>query len=63
MCMFIIAVEFSPSRSRGMVGAAIWIFGPIVYSSIALFAYFIREWRHLMLLGATLGIPVMVYIW
>ena len=62
MC-FIIVVEFSPSRQRGMVGSAVWLFGPIVYSMIALFAYLIREWRYLLLLGATLGTPAMIYIW
>jgi hypothetical protein len=30
---------------------------------MALFAYLIRDWRYLMLLGAILGIPVMIFIW
>ena len=63
MCAFIIVVEFSPSRRRGTVGSAIWLSGPIVYSMMALFAYLIRDWRYLMLLGAILGIPVMIFIW
>ena len=63
MCLFIIVVEFSPSSRRGMVGSTIWLLAPVVYCMIALFAYLIREWRYLLLLGATLGTPVMVYIW
>ncbi len=63
MCAFIIVVEFSPSRRRGTVGSSIWLSGPIAYSMIALFAYLIREWRYLMLLGALLGAPVMIFIW
>lgn len=63
MCAFIIVVEFSPSKQRGTVGTLIWLSGPIVYCMMALFGYLIRDWRYLMLLGASLGIPVMIIIW
>ena len=63
MCIFIIAVEFSPSKRRGTAGTVLWLSGPVVYSMMALFAYLIREWRYLMLLGAILGSPVMIYVW
>lgn len=63
MCSFIIIVEFSHSNRRGSVGSALWLLGPVAYSLIALFGYFVRDWRYLMLIGASLGIPVMIFIW
>ena len=63
MCAFITVMEFSASRRRGMMGSAVWLFSPFIFSMIALFAYLIREWRYLLLVGATLGTPVMIYIW
>ncbi|XP_028394970.1 organic cation transporter protein-like isoform X2 [Dendronephthya gigantea] len=63
MCVFIIVVEFSPSKQRGTVGSSLWLSGPVAFCSIALFGYLIRDWRYLMLLGAALGTPVMIFIW
>ncbi|XP_028411397.1 solute carrier family 22 member 16-like isoform X2 [Dendronephthya gigantea] len=63
MCAFIVIMEFSPSKQRGKVGTAMFFSGPVAYSLIALFAFLNRDWRCLMLFGATLGFPVMAFIW
>lgn len=63
MCCFIFLVEFSGSKRRGLSGSLLWLSGPVSYSIIALSAFFIRNWRYVMLTGALMASPVMIFIW
>lgn len=63
MSIFIYVVEYSFSERRGFYGTVFWLIAPVSYSTLALCAYLIREWRYLMLVGALMSIPVMIFIW
>ena len=63
MTSFVLLVEYSGIKHRSWAGTNYWYYGAVSFMTLSLVAYFIREWRYLMLYGAALSLPAVLLSW
>ena len=56
-------VEIVGPRWRVLTGTVVYYFWVVGYFILAALAYFIRDWRMLLIAGSLFGLPFVAHIW
>ena len=59
---YALLLEVTSTSKRSIVGVAVHYFSPVGYAVLPLLAYYIREWRTLMMISALFG-AVFLFSW
>ena len=63
LAMFVLLTEYVGKRHRHAIGTTLWYFWVLSLMLLALFAYFIRDWRTLSIAGAAPGLLQIIFWW
>lgn len=63
LAMYVLLMEYVGKRHRHVIGTTLWYFWVLSLMLLALFAYFIRDWRTLSIAGAAPGLLQIIFWW